>query len=86
MRVIHNKQPGREAAVVPPVTKEVSDPAVDTRPEYEATCTNCLSQIAFRRTDPEVTTTNELEFILNCPVCATELHIGEVTGITRSRR
>lgn len=52
-------------------------------PEQECTCTKCLSKFAFRQTDPEVVTTNELEFLVNCPVCETSLEIGKHTGIVR---
>jgi hypothetical protein len=90
MRVIHNGSkgliPSEEARVVPPVTKEVSDPAVRKEPEYETTCTNCLTQFAFHRTDPQVVTTNEMEFLVDCPVCETSLEIGSVTGVVRQRR
>jgi hypothetical protein len=36
--------------------------------------------------DPEVITTNEMEFIVTCPCCQTELAIGEVSGIVRTKR
>lgn len=54
-------------------------------PEVEATCTRCLSTFAFRQTDAEVETTNELEFLLNCPACEQPLLIEKNTGIVRQR-
>jgi hypothetical protein len=51
--------------------------------ELAATCSKCLSSFAFRAADPGVQTTNELEYLLDCPVCNQALEIGKHTGIVR---
>jgi Zn finger protein HypA/HybF involved in hydrogenase expression len=54
--------------------------------EVQCTCTKCLSSFAFRQTDPEVVTTNEMEFQIDCPVCGAPLEMQKHTGIVRQRQ
>jgi hypothetical protein len=53
--------------------------------EVDCTCTKCLSAFAFRATDPEVITTNEMEYLVNCPVCEAPLLVEKHSGIVRQR-
>lgn len=64
-------------------------PAADTpleKGEVQCTCTKCLSSFAFRQTDPEVVTTNEMEFHVDCPACDAPLLVEKHTGIVRQRQ
>lgn len=61
-------------------------PADATQPgEVECTCSKCLSSFAFRATDPEVLTTNELDYLVSCPTCDASLEVGKHSGIVRQR-
>lgn len=68
------------------VLKDNSPATKAEKGEVECTCTKCLSTFAFRATDPEVITTNELEYIVNCPACKAPLEVGKHTGIVRQRQ
>lgn len=54
--------------------------------EITCTCTKCLSEFAFRVTDPEVATTNEMDYLVTCPACDAPLSVEKHLGIVRSRQ